>query len=97
MITSDPEVRAEISKTRASKLEAKILDAAFDEGRFAFFSGITRDECRFRNPARRNAWERGWLASERERAEHDSIKALSEDEKAETRQKLSALKEIINR
>jgi hypothetical protein len=51
--------------------------------------------CRFRNPVRRNAWERGWLESERERGEHESIKAMSEAEKADTRQKLSALKEMI--
>ena len=95
MTSLDPEVRAEVSKLRASEKEARILDAAFDEGRFAFVSGITRDECRFRNPARRNAWERGWLESERERAEHESIKAMSEDEKAETRQKLSAIKSMI--
>jgi len=95
MTSFDPEVRAEVSKLRASEKEARILDAAFDEGRFAFVSGITRDECRFRNPARRNAWERGWLESERERAEHDSIKAMSEAEKAETRQKLSAIKSMI--
>jgi ribosome modulation factor len=93
----DPEIRAEIQRHKASEKEARILDAAFDEGRFAFVSGITRDECRLRNPARRNAWERGWLESEREKAEHDSIKSMSEDEKAETRQKLSALKEIISR
>ena len=96
MTSFDPEVRAEVSKLRASEKEARILDAAFDEGRFAFVSGITRDECRFRNPARRNAWERGWLESERERAEHDSIKSMSEDEKAETRQKLSAIKSMID-
>jgi len=96
MTSLDPEVRAEVSKLRASEKEARILDAAFDEGRFAFVSGITRDECRFRNPARRNAWERGWLESERERAEHDSIKSMSEDEKAETRQKLSAIKSMID-
>ena len=91
----DPEIRAEVSKLKASEKEAKILDAAFDEGRFAFISGITRDGCRFRNPARRNAWERGWLESERERVEHDSIKAMSEAEKDDTRGKLLALKAII--
>jgi len=96
MTSLDPEVRAEVSKLRASEKEARILDAAFDEGRFAFVSGITRDECRFRNPARRNAWERGWLESERERAEHESIKNMSEAEKAEARQKLSAIKSMID-
>ena len=89
------EIRSEVSRLKASEKEAKVLDAAFDEGRFAFVSGMPRDECRFRNPARRNAWERGWLESERERAEHDSIKGMSEGEKAQTRQKLSALKEMI--
>jgi ribosome modulation factor len=96
MTSLDPEVRTEVSKLRASEKEARILDAAFDEGRFAFVSGISRDECRFRNPARRNAWERGWLESDRERAEHESIKAMSDNEKAETREKLSALKAIID-
>jgi ribosome modulation factor len=72
----DPEIRSEVKRIRGSEKEAKILAAAFDEGRFAFISGITRDGCRFRNPARRNAWERGWLESARERAEHDSIKAM---------------------
>ena len=95
MTNIDPEVRSEISRIKASEKEAKALDAAFDEGRFAFVSGISRDECRFRNPARRNAWERGWLESERERAEHDSIKNMSEAEKAEARQKLSAIKSMI--
>jgi len=93
----DPELRAKVSKLKASEEEAKILDAAFDEGRFAFVSGITRDGCRFRNPARRNAWERGWLESERERAEHESIKTMSESERAETRRKLSDLKSIIGK
>ena len=93
----DPEVRSEISRIKASKKEAKVLDAAFDEGRFAFVSGVPRDECRFRNPARKNAWERGWLESERERAEHESIKGMSESEKAEMREKLSALKMMIER
>ena len=59
MTSLDPEVRAELNKLRAGAKEAKILDAAFDEGRFAFISGISREDCRFRNPARRNAWERG--------------------------------------
>ena len=86
------EIRSEVSRLKASAKEAQILDAAFDEGRFAFVSGKSRDECRFRNPARRNAWERGWLESERERVEHDSIKGMSEDERAETLQKLSALR-----
>lgn len=95
MTSLDPELRTEVSKLLASEKETKILDAAFDEGRFAFVSGITRDGCRFRNPARRNAWERGWLESERERAEHDSIKTMSEAEKAETREKLLALKAMI--
>ena len=95
MTSLDPEVRAEVSKLRASEKEARILDAAFDEGRFAFISGTPKEGCRFRNPARRNAWERGWLESERERAEHDSIKAMSEAEKAETRQKLSTIKSMI--
>lgn len=61
----DSELRAEVSKLKASEKETKILDAAFDEGRFAFISDISRDGCRFRNSARRNAWERGWLESER--------------------------------
>ena len=95
IIPHDSEVRAEVKRLKASEKEARILDAAFDEGRFAFVSGIPRDDCRFRNPARRNAWERGWLASERERAEHDSIKTMSESEKVATREKLSALKAMI--
>jgi ribosome modulation factor len=97
MNVDDSEIRSEVSKLRASEKEAKILTAAFDEGRFSFISGISRDGCRFRNPARRNAWERGWLESERERVEHDSIKTMSEGEKAETREKLSALKAMIDR
>lgn len=95
MTSLDSELRAEVSKLRASEKEAKLLDAAFDDGRFAFVSGVPRDDCRFRNPARRNAWERGWLASEQERAEHESIKGMSEGEKAETREKLSALRAMI--
>jgi ribosome modulation factor len=95
MTSLDPEVRAEVSKLRASEKEARIPDAAFDEGRFAFISGVSKEGCRFRNPARRNAWERGWLESERERSEHESIKAMSEAEKAETREKISALKRRI--
>lgn len=86
MSSLDPEIRSEVGKIKASEKETKILDAAFDEGRFAFVSGISRDGCRFRNPARRNAWERGWLESERGRAEHDSVKARSEYEKAKPRQ-----------
>lgn len=97
MTRIETKVRAEVSKLRTSEKEAKIIDAAFDEGRFAFVSGITRDDCRFRNPARRNAWERGWLESERERAEHDSIKGMTEIEKAETREKLSAIKALIGK
>ena len=96
MSSLDPEIRSEVGKIKASEKETKILDAAFDEGRFAFVSGISRDGCRFRNPARRNAWERGWLASEQERAEHESIKAMSEGEKAETREKLSTLKALVS-
>jgi ribosome modulation factor len=95
MSKTDPEIRSEISRIKASKKEAKVLDAAFDEGRFAFISGIARDACRFRNPARRNAWERGWLESERERVEHDSIKSMSASEKAKTRENLSSLKEMV--
>ena len=91
----DPEIRSEVQRLKASEKDARILDTAFDEGRFAFVSGISREGCRFRNPARRNAWERGWLESERERAEHDSIKAMTDIEKAETRQKLSDLKAMI--
>lgn len=97
MTSLDAEIRSEVSKLRASEKEARILDAAFDEGRFAFVSGITRDGCRFRNPARRNAWERGWLASEQERAEHESIKIMTADEKGETRKKLSAMRAAIFR
>ena len=95
MSKADPEIRNEVSHLKASQKEARVLDAAFDEGRFAFVSGITRDECRFRNPARRNAWERGWLESERERAEHDSIKSMSEAERMATREMLSALKSMM--
>ena len=91
----DPEIRAEVSRLKVSENEARILNAAFDEGRFAFISGTPKENCRFRNPARRNAWERGWLESERERAEHESIKTMSEAEKAEARQKLSAIKSMI--
>ena len=80
----DPEIRAEIRRQKDSEKEARALDAAFDHGRFAFVSGILRDACPFRHPARKNAWERGWLESERERAEYDSIKDMSEVEKAET-------------
>jgi ribosome modulation factor len=98
MMTSilNPEIRAEIERLKASEKEARVLDAAFNEGRFAFVSGLARDECRFRNPARRNAWERGWLESEREKVEQDSVKGMSEIQKAATRAKLSALKEIIS-
>ena len=96
MSKTDPEIRSEVARLKASEKEARVLDAAFDEGRFAFISGIPKEGCRYRNPARRNAWERGWLESERERAEHDSIKSMSEDEKAETRQKLSAIKSMID-
>ncbi len=95
MSKGDPEIRAEVSRIKASKKEANDLAAAFDEGRFAFISGISREECRFRNPARRNAWERGWLESERERAEHDSIKNMSEDEKAKTRENVSSLSNAL--
>lgn len=95
MTLLDPEIRGELSKIQSSEKDARIPVAAFDEGRFAFVSGISRDGCRFRNPARRNAWERGWLASEQERAEHDSIKSMTEEEKTETRGKLSALKAMI--
>ncbi len=97
MTLLDPEIRGELSKLLASENDARILDTAFDEGRFAFVSGIPRDGCRFRKPARRNAWERGWLESERERVEHDSIKAMSEAEKAETRDRLSAFSNALNR
>ena len=97
MSRADPEIRSEVNRLKASEKETKVLDAALDEGRFAFVSGIPREDCRFRNPARRNAWERGWLESERERAEHDTIKDMSDDEKAKTRQWLSMLKEIISR
>jgi hypothetical protein len=38
---------------------------------------------------------RGWLESERERAEHDSIKGMSDKEKAETRKKLSAIRTLL--
>jgi ribosome modulation factor len=96
MTKTDPDIRDEVRKLKASEKEAEILDAAFDEGRFAFVAGISREECRFRNPARRNSWERGWLASERERAEHDSIKTMTEAEKAETRRKLSNIKSMIS-
>lgn len=96
MNSLDPEIRSQVSRLKALEKEAKVVDAAFDEGRFAFISGIPRDECRFRNPARRSAWERGWLESERERAEHDAIKYMSEDEKAETRRKLSELRTVID-
>lgn len=95
MSKSDPEIRSEVRRIKASEKEAKVLDAAFDEGRFAFVSGIGRDECRFRNSARRNAWERGWLESELERAEHDSIKSMSASERAKTRENLSSLKEMF--
>jgi hypothetical protein len=50
MTSLDPEVRAKVSKLRASEKESRILDAAFDEGRFAFISGIPKEGCRFRNP-----------------------------------------------
>ena len=96
MSKGDPEIRAEVSRIKASKKEANDLAAAFDEGRFAFISGISREECRFRNPARRNAWERGWLESERERAEHDSIKNMSEEQRLQTITRLSALKAITD-
>lgn len=96
MSSLDSEIKFEVRKILASQKEAKILDAAFDEGRFAFVSGISREGCRFRNPARRNAWERGWLESERERAEYDSIKTMSELEKDEALEKLSAIKAMIS-
>lgn len=95
MSKGDPEIRAEVSRIKASKKEANVLAAAFDEGRFAFVSGILREECRFRNPARRNAWERGWLESEREREEHGSIKGMSASEKAKIRENLSSLKQMV--
>lgn len=94
MSTKDPEVRSEVGRLRASEKEARVLASAFDEGRFAFASGKLREECRFRNPARRNAWERGWLESERERAELDAVRAMSEEEKIQTLERLSALKSI---
>lgn len=79
----DTELRSKVSKLSSSEKEAKILGAAFDEGRIACVSGISREDCRFPNPVRRNAWERGWLESERKRAGHDSIKDMSESERAE--------------
>jgi hypothetical protein len=33
MTSLNPEIRAEVSKLRASKKQARIIDAAFDEGR----------------------------------------------------------------
>lgn len=95
MRQSDQEIRCEVNRLKVAKKEAKALDAAFDEGRFDFTRGLSRDGCRFRNSARRNAWERGWLDSERERQEHDAVKGISELEKAETRRKLSTLRAMI--
>lgn len=82
MAILDPEIRSEVSRLKGSQKESRIIDATFDEGRFALISGIGRHHCRSRNPARRNVWERGRLESERERAE----------EKPATRQKQLAPK-----
>jgi len=40
----DPEIRAEVSRLKVSEKEARILDAAFDEGRFAFIvTGVPKE------------------------------------------------------
>lgn len=96
MPTFDPELRTEVNPVKASDKKAKVLDTALDEGRFAFISGMTKEGCRFRNPARRNAWERGWSESERKKAEQDSIKGMSNEEKLQKLKRLSAVKAILD-
>jgi hypothetical protein len=41
MAILDPEIRSEVSRLKGSQKESRIIDAAFDEGRFAFISGMT--------------------------------------------------------
>lgn len=94
----DPDLKSAIRKVIVTGMDARQIKSAFDEGRFAFASGITRDECRFRNTAKRNAWERGWLESEREKIEHVGIATLSDADKAEIRLlRLSEIKALSDK
>jgi ribosome modulation factor len=89
------EIKRAISQAKHDAKEERAVQRAFEDGQTAQLVGETLESCRLKIPARRNAWERGWLDAERKRAEHESIKAMSEAEKAEARQKLSAIKSMI--
>lgn len=89
------EIRRGIRRAIHDAKEELAVQRAFEDGQSAQLVGESLASCRLRIPARRNAWERGWLDADRKRAEYDLIRNMSEDEKAVKRQKLSALKEMI--
>ena len=89
------EITRAISQAQHDAKEERAIQRAFEDGQTAQLVGETLASCRLKLPARRNAWERGWLDTERKRAEHDVLKTMSEAQKAETRQKLSAIKTML--
>ena len=86
---------SEIKAARAAVLARERIEEthhrAFEDGQSAFLVGIPLDSCRFRSPAKRNAWERGWRDAERIQLEQKALKTLSNSQKEEI---LSALQKI---
>jgi ribosome modulation factor len=90
------EITRAISQAQHDAKEERAIQRAFEDGQTAQLVGETLASCRLKLPARRNAWERGWLDTERKRAEYNAIKNISNDEKLQTLKRLSALKAMTD-
>jgi len=89
------EIKRAISQAKHDAKEERAVQRAFEDGQTAQLSGEPLTSCRLKLPARRNSWERGWLDTERKRAEQNVIKGMSETEKADIRQNLSSIKTML--
>gem|GEM_PF-1285328 len=61
------EIKRAISQVKHYAKEERAVQRAFEDGQTAQLSGKPLPRCQLKLPARRNAWERGWLDAERKR------------------------------
>jgi ribosome modulation factor len=95
-INEQAELRATVARlkaeARAEAREDKALQRAFEDGQGACLAGEPVTACPLRRPARRNAWERGWRDTERQRAETEVRRSLSPEDRAKGQAELAELR-----
>jgi ribosome modulation factor len=68
------------------------LRRAFEDGQTACLAGEPVMACPLRLPARRNAWERGWIDAEHQRTEAEARRSLSPKDRARGQAELPELR-----